>query len=245
MTVLSIIIPNFNSGNLLEESLNSIFKVPVSFSFEVLIMDNCSSDHPEMIVQKFPFENLYIFSEPDSGIYDAMNKGILKSQGEWLFFLGSGDKFFIDNFSNQVFKKELDLVYGVVFDKSKEIKVGYQMNLFDLLRSGICHQSILYRRNIFDFLGFFNLEFKVLADYHFNLRCFFSDKIRIGFLPILFSEYLGGGISSRIRDVDFNNKKLSMVFLLLLRNFSLNNLFFSFKYFNFYFLNKIKYELNI
>lgn len=245
LITLSVIIPNYNSGKLLEESLESIFfSENVTFTFEVLIMDNCSSDLPEEIIKKFPFENLLFFPEADSGIYYAMNKGIEKAKGDWVYFLGAGDLLFLHNLSEENFQSNLDFIYGLAYDKSKSLMAGYEMSLFDLLRGGICHQSIFYRSHLFEKFGKYSLDFPILSDYHFNLNIFFQKEINRKFFPILIAEYKGGGISSRVKDKKFNSKKLTIVFNFLLQNFRLYSLRETLRYFLFYFRNKIIFEIN-
>jgi glycosyltransferase involved in cell wall biosynthesis len=243
---LSIIIPNFNSGQLLEESLESIFGKSVSFPFEVLIMDNCSSDHPERIVEKFPYKNLYFYSEPDLGVYDAMNKGIRKANGKWLFFLGAGDKIFIDNI-NRIFLNDLKLkmVYGDVFLTQKNITYDGEFDLFKLMRKNISHQSIFYNSVLFEELGFFDLRFKIAADYVFNLLVFSKKRNEIKYFPYMISEFIGSGISDQLRDDYFQNNKIFIINKIFILNFNLDiNGFFSLIKYDFYYLrNFIKKKI--
>lgn len=234
MTVLSIIIPNFNSGNLLEDSLYSIFQEKVSFDFEVLIMDNCSSDHPERIVGKFPFENLFFYSEPDEGIYDAMNKGIEKSKGNWLIFLGAGD--LLSNDFEEVFldlcKTNFLFVYGNSLYRKKNILYDGYFNLSKLLKKNICQQAIVYNRAIFQIFGKFNTNYVIVADYVLNLEIFFSlPTIKIKYIDRLLSIYREGGISENKRDVVFRSDKNKILLNLLFNYFSLFNLAHLSKYF--------------
>ena len=87
---LSIIIPTYNSASVLAKALDSIVKQNFT-DWEVLVMDGVSTDNTIKVAQSYNDSRIHIFSEPDKGIYDAMNKGIEKAQGEWLYFLGSDD----------------------------------------------------------------------------------------------------------------------------------------------------------
>ena len=87
---LSIIIPTFNSANTLRRALDSIIGQTLN-DLEVLIMDGVSTDQTLDIAKTYNDNRIRIFSEPDNGVYDAMNKGIDKASGEWLYFLGSDD----------------------------------------------------------------------------------------------------------------------------------------------------------
>ncbi|OOG71458.1 glycosyltransferase, partial [Algoriphagus sp. A40] len=188
---LSIIIPNFNSGHLLEDSLESIFKETVSFSFEVLIVDNCSSDHPENIVEKYPYINLFFLSEPDFGIYDAMNKGVSLAKGDWLIFLGSGDELIIESieciFSQSL--RDFKFLYGnTLLRKNNHLYDGV-FSKPKLLKKNISHQAILYHNSLFVSFGFFPLKYSIWADYYFNLFVFFKDKQVIRYFDLAISIY--------------------------------------------------------
>ncbi len=235
---LSIIIPNFNSGILLEQSLESIYKDNVSILFEVLIMDNCSSDYPKKIIEKFQFNNLYFFSEPDAGIYDAMNKGITIAKGDWLIFLGSGDELVIESLY-YVFSQELgdfmflygntllaryNQIYDGIFSKSK------------LLKKNISHQAILYHKSLFMSFGLFQLKYTIWADYYFNLFVFFKNKQIIRYFDVVISIYRGGGISDLKEDWQFSRDKNKIFLKILFQNISIENI----NIFLFYYLRILK-----
>ena len=117
MPRLSIIIPTFNSAKTLSRCLDSV--ISQSFTdWEVLMMDGVSNDDTIKIASSCQDSRIRIYSEPDKGIYDAMNKGIDKSRGEWLYFLGSDDYLFNSHSLEDVFKNDIekyDVVYGDVY----------------------------------------------------------------------------------------------------------------------------------
>lgn len=242
MTVLSIIIPNFNSGNLLEDSLNSIFQVPVSFPFEVLIMDNCSSDYPEETIKKFPFDNLFFFSEPDLGIYDAMNKGIKRSNGVWIYFLGAGDKVSIQILEKEIInnRTKQGIIYGDIVHTVLNKNVGGEFDLFRLLRINICQQGILYSTSVFEKFSEFSLKYPILSDYCFNLKLFFDKETSRVYANEIFCFYRGGGVSESKKDHVFNSDKNKIIFSFLLDNLNFESLIAVLKYYRRYLYNKIK-----
>ena len=90
MPRLSIINPTFNSAKTLSRCLDSV--ISQSFTdWEVLMMDGVSNDDTIKIASSYQDSRIRIYSEPDKGIYDAMNKGIDKAHGEWLYFIDSDD----------------------------------------------------------------------------------------------------------------------------------------------------------
>jgi len=201
---LSIIIPTFNSAKTLKRALDSI--VSQSYSdWEVLIMDGVSKDETINIAKSYNDDRIRIYSEPDKGIYDAMNKGIKKSRGEWLYFLGSDDWLYDDNVLKFVFQdndfSEYDVVYGevesdVFHDKFGEWSVA-------TLECNRCHQGIFYRRNFFEKGNMYNIKYNVWADHDINLRWFLN--FRSKYIPLIVAHYCADGYSANKVDVFFDN----------------------------------------
>ena len=184
---LSIIIPTFNSASVLPKALGSI--VSQTFTdWEVLIMDGVSTDDTLKVAQSYNDSRIRIYSEPDKGIYDAMNNGIKKAQGEWLYFLGSDDWLLNATVLNQIFSNDIekyDVIYGDVESTHLDqlhhgewdmMKIKYKYN--------ICHQAIFYRKKIFKKIGLYNLKYPLLADFDFNMRWFFNTNTKSNYIPI-------------------------------------------------------------
>ena len=146
---LSIIIPTYNSASVLPKALDSI--VGQTFGdWEVLIMDGVSTDDTLKVAQSYNDSRIRINSEPDKGIYDAMNKGIGKARGEWLYFLGSDDWLLNDNVLHDVFAQDADsydVVYGEVEAPHLASNHSGEWTLQTIDRNR-CHQAILYRRQV-------------------------------------------------------------------------------------------------
>ena len=127
----SIIIPSFNSEKTILACIQSIL-LQTFDSYEVLVMDNCSEDSTLEILKLFLNDKrLKIYQEKDTGVYDAMNKGIDKANGEWLFFLGSDDEFFdaevLKKSYNLLSKTESEWAYGYVLLKQLRKKSGKEI----------------------------------------------------------------------------------------------------------------------
>lgn len=203
----SIIIPTFNSGTVLGRALDSI--VCQTFTdWEVLIMDGASTDDTTKVAQSYNDSRIRIYSEPDKGIYDAMNKGIKKAQGEWLYFLGSDDWLLNVTILNQVFSYDLekyDVIYGNVESEHLDSEHSGEWSL-STIDSNRCHQGIFYKKKVFKKLGYYNLKYPIWADYDLNLKWFFSKKIQKLYIPITIAHYPDGGFSSNHEDKVFLNK---------------------------------------
>lgn len=208
--IFSIIIPTLNSEEMLKKCLESV--VNQSFrDFEILIMDGLSTDNTLGIVKSFNDERIKIFSGKDEGIYDAMNKGIDKTNGEWLYFLGSDDELYnIDillKVYNFILKNEVDIVYGNVYSSRFNGVYDGHFTKEKLEQKNICHQSMFFNRSVFRKIGTYNLKYKGHADWHHNLRCFFSPKIRTLYLDEVIANYSDGGYSSMFGDDEFAKMK--------------------------------------
>ncbi len=221
---LSIIIPNFNSGELLKNTLNSIFENTLYFKFEVIIIDNLSTDNPEEIVKSFPTEIITFISEKDNGIYDAMNKGIQKASGKWMYFLGSGDKIITESFNKCNFVEvDAKFIYGnVILSDLGKIYDGC-FSLLKLLNKNISHQAILFKKDLFIIHGLYDIKYPIWSDYYFNLCVYFSMLDSVVYVDFPLAMFHGHGVSSIKKDIKFSEDKKKILFFLLLKNFSFSN----------------------
>lgn len=194
---ISIIIPTLNSDETIEECLNSIISQTFS-NFEIILLDAVSDDNTINIVRDFRDKRIKIHSEPDKGIYDAMNKGIKLAIGEWLYFLGSDDRLYNNNVLNNVFKYMINGKYQVIYGNVLRDNKIYDGE-FDWLKFytlNICHQAIFYKRDVFNKIGEFNLKYRVIADYDLNIRWFLNNKIKKKYIEEIIAEYSEDGFSS-------------------------------------------------
>ncbi|MCR5039686.1 MAG: glycosyltransferase [Bacteroidales bacterium] len=203
MAKFSIIIPTFNSKLTIRRCVDSVIGQSYE-DFELLLMDGASQDDTVAIVRSYNDKRIRVFSEPDKGIYDAMNKGIDKSSGNWLLFLGSDDYLYDrDVLSNVVpfLLDELDVVYGEVESHWPELNRGeWSLEKIDGNR---CHQAIFYNRRFFGKTIRYNLRYPVLADFDLNLKWFLNRKYKHCYIPITISHFSDGGMSSQVQDVNF------------------------------------------
>ena len=200
----SIIIPTYNSEKTLAKTLDTILNQTFS-DFEVLIVDGDSKDKTLLIASEFNNPKIKVFSEPDKGLYDAMNKGIALSKGEWLYFIGSDDYLYSDNvllqIANKIKRTTRDVVYGNVlikgdtgWAKDGQIYNG-KFSFQKLLKSNICHQSMFYRKSFVEKNHlFYDLKYPVCADWDFNIRC--RQLTDFAFTDTLVAVFNAGGIST-------------------------------------------------
>lgn len=166
--LVSIIIVVYNTVSTIERAINSVLSQ--EGQIELLIIDGGSTDGTLDVIGRYEQSLAYWVSGPDRGIYDAMNKGIEKAQGEWLYFLGADDILHKDVLHEiiPVFHNPcLKLVYGsVIYDNAKVVQssLGYKM----LLQNTIHHQAAFYHKSLFEHFRY-DTNFKIIADYELNL----------------------------------------------------------------------------
>jgi glycosyltransferase involved in cell wall biosynthesis len=197
--LLSVIIVNLNNAKGLKKTLLSLNKLKLKLKFEALIIDGNSSDNSSEIFNSFDFkDNVTFISENDSGIFNAMNKGIKLSKGEWVNFMNSGDCFFeVDNL-DQILRTNHNncIVYG---DYIQDNIVRKTKNL-DIIKTGIihaCHQSMFFNIGRYRGLIFYNEFFKIYSDYHLIAKLFVK---KLDFIKVerVICDFEGGGISNRV-----------------------------------------------
>lgn len=177
---ISIVIATYNAGKTLSRCLDSIF-CQVGTDVEVLIIDGGSKDNTLSIVSLYSSKIAFWLSERDKGIYDAWNKALAHTKGEWIMFLGADDyllpnaiQFYMDLLNNGDLRN-VDIIsgrYEYVDKNGKLLGVNgsaYNYNVFKKYMN-ISHGSTLHNKRLFEELGLFNLKYKICADYEFLLR---------------------------------------------------------------------------
>ena len=209
--LISVITPTFNSGAKIAATVASVLSQRKGL-YEFLVIDGGSTDDT-LAHLRAQGPALRYLSEPDEGIYDAMNKGIRLTSGKFLYFLGAGDRLLpgvleavaaeIRKLPGQGQTSRPTLLYGNVDWSSYSRPYDGRFNRFKLLRRNICHQAIFYQRSVFERLGFYNTKYRSLADWEFNIRCFNDRGIRKRYIPLRIADYEGTGKSITTPDTAF------------------------------------------
>lgn len=209
----SIIIPTYNSESTLVQCMESILQ-QTYVDYEVLIIDGCSIDSTCTIAKQYQnsFPNFQFISEKDEGIYDAMNKGIKMSKGEWLYFMGSDDRFFNNDILAIVNDKVNSLHCDVIYGNVSSVILGEKYDgIFDknkILYKNICHQSIFFKKSIFEITGLFNLKYRAYADWNHNFSWLLNPKINKVYINEVIAYYAAGGFSEKNGDPIFEKDKI-------------------------------------
>lgn len=178
---ISIITICYNAEETIERTLESVSS-QTSSNYEYIIIDGNSKDSTLEIIQRYASHIDTIVSEPDKGIYDAMNKGIDRATGEYLCFLNAGDKFHSANtlelIINQIeaLKVKPDVIYGetaIVSDtgeflRMRRLSTPKQLN-WKSFKKGmvVCHQAFLPRRIL---VTKYNLSYRFSSDFDWCIR---------------------------------------------------------------------------
>jgi glycosyltransferase involved in cell wall biosynthesis len=203
--LISIITINYND----KEGLDRTFKSVINQNwkeFEHIIIDGGSTDGSEKFVEDNSSFFSYCVSEPDKGIYHAMNKGIKQANGDFLIFLNSGDVFFnhkvLDNLKDNIMCDFDEIVYGDVLlrnektDLNRIQKHPENLTFNYFFNQTICHQSCVFKRELFDRIFYFNETYKIVSDWEFLIYAIFKKGVKIRKTPVIVSIFDTTGISS-------------------------------------------------
>lgn len=202
---LSIITVNRNNAAGLDQTIQSVIKQTFR-DFEYIIIDGASTDQSVEVIKKYSANISYWVSEKDSGIYNAMNKGIRRASGEYLFFLNSGDIFLTDDSLKQFFDLgyEEDILYADIFCKKDDTCFRHQPP--DILTAGylfhgtLPHQSTFIKNQLFHIIGPYNEQLEITADHDFFQNAILKHDCSYRHVSIVLSVYALDGLSSNPRN---------------------------------------------
>lgn len=210
--LVSVIIAVYNSGATLERAIQSVVSQTMP-RVELILIDGGSTDGSLDLLKRYEHSIDYWLSEPDAGIYDALNKGISRATGEWLYFLGSDDVLVDDNVFASVFSQPHDtgFLYGDVFYGDTGEIYGGAFSKRMLLKVNLCQQGIFYRAGLFTVLGAFDLTYPLVADWEFNMRAFARKDVKPVHIDVVIARYSLAGASSKMVDSAFARDRYALV----------------------------------
>lgn len=196
---ITVVTVTYNAEQYLEQTIKSVIEQDYP-NIEYIIIDGASSDGTVDIIKKYEKYISYWISEPDSGIYDAMNKGIDVASGEWINFMNAGDSFSGKDILNTIFYKTYDVsvLYSDSYYINKDFEIigehkASKLEEFFISKMPFIHQSSFIKKDIISkFL--FRTDYKLASD--FDLFCkLYLQKYKFEYLPnIKISNFLIGGI---------------------------------------------------
>ena len=181
---------------------------------EHIIIDGASTDNTLEIIQRYKEQGLVVVSEPDKGLYDAMNKGIALATGDVIGLLNADDVFQDDSVLHQVAEvhadMDLDACYAdlvyVDADDLNKVARDWRSRKF---RSGLCftgwmpaHPTFYVKKRVYETVGLYNIDLGFQADLEFCARAFEIHKISSRYIPMLWVRMrLGGVTNNRVGDI--------------------------------------------
>jgi len=196
---ISIITVCYNSAEYFEKAIESVLSQDYD-NFEYIIIDGGSTDGSVDIIRKYEDRLAYWVSEPDDSLYDAMNKGIAKASGDIIGMINSDDYYFPG-----AFKKVAAAFEGKNLDENifwGDMMYGDERVLgwrdWNVKRGAFApHPSMFCPKNIYDRIGTYSLDYKILADYDFMYRAINYHHIKNIYLPEAIAFFRPGGLASQ------------------------------------------------
>lgn len=203
---IAIVIATYNAGGTLERCINSIIP-QLDDNTELIIIDACSKDNTQGIIEKYKSHITYSTSEPDEGIYDAWNKGIKTSSSDWILFIGADDQLepnALKNYRNYLSKQdtELDFVSGRIRYVDKKGNVlsmsGKQWKYSEGRYSmGVTHVASITNKKYLEKVNYFDVTYKIVGDYHLLLKG--GKDMKAGFVDNVVATMATGGASFSVK----------------------------------------------
>ena len=208
--LLSIITVTYNNRTGLEKTIVSVVNQSWR-DFEFIIVDGGSTDGSSELIEQYKSSISKVISEKDKGIYDAQNKGIASSKGQYLLFLNAGDTFHnatvVFNFVNFIGNQENRVVYGNSKLLMKEAvsqvqEPPAQLDKLFFFKYTLNHQACFIARSLFDELGNYNIAYKICADFDFLLKVFCLKPDSYLYFNMVICDYDYSGLSSLNENYD-------------------------------------------
>jgi glycosyltransferase involved in cell wall biosynthesis len=198
---ISIITVNLNNAAGLDKTILSVAKQNYS-DLEYIIIDGGSTDDSNDVINRNGKVISYSISEKDKGIYNAMNKGIVKATGEYLLFLNSGDTLINENSLQRLTDqgKNADIIYGDIKmsenSKSREVIFPQSLSFKFFFINSLPHPCTLIRKELFNVIGYYREDFKIASDWAFFVLAICKYNCSYQHVNETIADFVLGGVSS-------------------------------------------------
>lgn len=215
---LSIITINLNDKAGLEQTIASVLSQTFN-GYELIVIDGDSIDGSQGVIKECEDKIAYWVSEPDRGVYQAMNKGIKVAKGEYLYFLNSGDRLRADDVLEKIFEgsPHSPFICGNFFvekDNQLTLESSYRdrdwtFALYDIYSTYLCHQAFFIRKDNFEKYGLYSEDLKITADWELFLIAIGVNHEKVEYKDVDMVIYNEEGLSSTIGGkVIYEEKKI-------------------------------------
>jgi glycosyltransferase involved in cell wall biosynthesis len=217
MPRISIITINYNNLEGLKRTMESVVN-QIWQEFEYIVIDGGSTDGSTAYIKSQRANIDYWVSEPDNGIYNAMNKGIKVATGEYLLFLNSGDHLYNDKVFQENNRQIVnsDLIYfnwQVIGDNfSKVVPYPDELQFSNLFFGSLPHQATFMKKALFDKFGLYDENLKIASDWKFIILALFIHRCSYRHVNETFSTFYLDGISNKLDFTDEREQVLNEYF---------------------------------
>ncbi|PBJ08975.1 glycosyltransferase family 2 protein [Flavobacterium sp. ACN6] len=208
---VTIITVCYNRKNTIEQAIKSVLEQNYN-DIEYIIIDGNSTDGTKEIIETYKDKLSQYISEPDKGMYDAINKGLKLATGDVIGLMHSDDEFYDKNAISKIaarfnFDPSIDGVYGdgvyVSNDKNERLirdRIGGVFSLKKIKEGWLpLHPTVYLKKSIIDKNGFYNLDFKIASDTEFLLRYLYKYEIRMSYINSYIVKMRMGGMSTSFK----------------------------------------------
>lgn len=199
---ITIITVNYNNKAGLEKTIDSVIHQSIN-DFEFIVIDGDSTDGSAKLIEKYKNSFAYHVSEPDEGIYNAMNKGIRNATGDYILFLNSGDMLYAPDTLEKVqfqITGEHGFYYGdaIYLEPEGDVRRTYpdQLSFLFFFEHNLSHQATFIKRTLFQEIFFYNEKLKIVSDWEFFIYAICKLNISYSHLKQIICKYDVDGISS-------------------------------------------------
>jgi glycosyltransferase involved in cell wall biosynthesis len=219
MRKVSIITINLNNAAGLQKTIDSVRNQSMP-PCEYIVIDGASEDESVDILKKSAAEITYWTTEKDNGVYHAMNKGLAVATGDYVLFLNSGDHLYHEDVLKDTADHlgTFDLVYGTIMEEQNgkifnEKKYPKELTFnFFFLNGSLPHPATFIRRSLFDQLGPYNQDFKIVSDWEFWVRAVCLLQATYNYIDYPITVFNRDGISSNHAFFDLALKEKQIVY---------------------------------
>lgn len=209
--LISVITVVLNAADTLERTIRSVTEQEFD-DFEYVIIDGGSTDGSLEIIHRHESEIDYFRSEPDDGLYDAMNKAVRAARGRWILFLGADD-LLVAKLADiaPLLKDDRTVYYGDVYMRGRQLIYDGAFSSYKIMFKNICQQAIFYPRRVFE-LYRFDMRYKLWADYVLNMTCYGDKRLRFTYIGKLICSYNDqSGASAKATDAKFELDRKALI----------------------------------
>ena len=211
MVKISIITVTFNRAHVISSAIEGVLRQKYK-NYEYIVVDGASNDNTVEVIRsyesKFEGRMLWI-SEPDKGLYDAINKGFKMATGDVVGIINSDDFFhrddtfdiiakaFDDGITEAIYADELDIPENDPNSKGLVDKGAYFRTWMYRIGLMPCHQTFYAKKELFEKYGYYKTDYKITADFELMMRFAYINKVTFKYVPETLLTFRAGGVSSQ------------------------------------------------